>query len=308
MNPLQDLTGPGRGGPRRERRRRTRDGRRRGGARLAELPHGVDFVGLALAVVVEGRRIILVRLGLAVRVRKSLAFNPVVVAESVNAMADGIARRDFLNGAALAIAAGLAPVDQLLAAPPASGTTSATGAVAPYPPALDGMRGTTDEAFKVMHAIVFEGKNFDTAKAPAEETYDLVVVGAGLAGLTAAWSYRERRPNSKVLILDNNDDFGGHARRTEHKVGNRVLLSYGGSESMVAPAAKFTGELGRILKEIGIAPERFEQENVFHRQLYPSLGLSKSTFFDAERMPPTSSRAARATTGASASTRSAPSR
>lgn len=190
-----------------------------------------------------------------------------------------IARRDFLNGAALAIAAGLAPAEQAAAAPPRAPKTAAA---APYPPALEGLRGTTDDAFKVMHSIVFDGKAFDLDKAALEETYDLVVVGAGLAGLTAAWSYRERRPNAKVLILDNNDDFGGHARRTEHKVGNRLLLSYGGSESMVAPSAKFSGELARILKELRIEPERFEQESVFHRKLYPGLKLSKATFFDRE--------------------------
>ncbi|MBL8565170.1 MAG: NAD(P)-binding protein [Hyphomicrobiaceae bacterium] len=187
-----------------------------------------------------------------------------------------IARRDFLNGAALTIAAGLAPIDQLAAAPPTLPTTSV------YPPALDGLRGTTDAAFKVMHSIVFEGKRFDVDGAATEESYDLVVVGAGLAGLTAAWSFRERRPNARVLILDNNDDFGGHARRTEHKAGKRLLLSYGGSESMVAPSVKFSGELARILKELRIEPTRFEDESVFHRKLYPGLKLSKATFFDRE--------------------------
>lgn len=191
-----------------------------------------------------------------------------------------ICRRDFLNGAALTIAAGLAPAGQLSS--PAHAAPATAAARANYPPALDGLRGTTDAAFEVMHSIVFEGKKFDAGSEPADETCDLVVVGAGLAGLTAAWSYRDRRPNAKVIILDNNDDFGGHARRTEHRVGDRVLLSYGGSETMVSPAAKFTGELARILKELKIEPERFEQESVFHRTLYPGLKLSKSTFFDRE--------------------------
>lgn len=194
-----------------------------------------------------------------------------------------IARRDFLDGTALTIAAGLAPVDQLAAAgPPSADGRASLPQPRPYPPALDGLRGTTDESFKVVHQLVFEGSKFDTEKLAPTETYDLVVVGAGLAGLTAAWSYRERRPDARVLILDNNDDFGGHARRTEHRVGNRLLISYGGSESLVAPAAKFKGELARILKELGIVPERFEQESVFHRSLYPGLKLSRSTFFDKE--------------------------
>jgi spermidine dehydrogenase len=195
-------------------------------------------------------------------------------------MRSDVSRRDFLNGAALAIGAGLTPAAQLSSA--AHARPAAPRANGSYPPALDGLRGTTDDAFKVMHSIVFDGKTFDAGGATAEEHYDLVVVGAGLAGLTAAWSYRERRPGAKVLILDNNDDFGGHARRTEHRVGDRVLLSYGGSETMVSPAAKYTGDLARILKELKIEPARFEQESVFHRKLYPGLKLSKSTFFDRE--------------------------
>ena len=182
-------------------------------------------------------------------------------------------RRDFLNGTAVAIAAGLTPLHHFMA-------QAARGGV--YPPALVGMRGTTDDAFKVMHGLALERQTYDIGKLASEETYDLVVVGAGLAGLTAAWSLHERRPKATILILDNNDDFGGHARRTEHSAGNRLMVSYGGSELMVAPTAKFTGELARILKALKIEPQRFEQESVFHRRLYPSLGLTKSVFFNKE--------------------------
>jgi spermidine dehydrogenase len=187
-------------------------------------------------------------------------------------MPKDISRRDFLNGTALAIAANLAPIDQLLA----------QGSNRGYPPALEGLRGSTDASYQVIHALVLEGRKFDISKLKVEGTYDLVVVGAGLAGLTAAWSFREKRPTARILILDNNDDFGGHARRTEHTLLGRTVIGYGGSESMVAPATKYTGELGRILKKLGIVPKRFEQESVFHRQLYPRLGLTKSVFFGRE--------------------------
>ena len=188
-------------------------------------------------------------------------------------MGQDITRRDFLNGAALTVAAALTPFEQLQAQALRRGL---------YPPALAGLRGSTDDAFAVMHAVAREGRKYDIDKVEAEETYDLVVVGAGLAGLTAAWAYRERRPQARILILDNHDDFGGHARRCEFRVGNRLLLSYGGSESMVSPRVKYAGELGRILRALRIYPERFERENIFHRQLYPGLGLSKSVFFDRE--------------------------
>ncbi len=188
-------------------------------------------------------------------------------------MGHEISRRDFLNGAALTIAASLTPIEQLHAQALRRG---------PYPPALAGLRGSTDDAYAVIHGVAREGRKYDIDKVEPEETYDLVVVGAGLAGLTAAWTYRERQPKARILILDNHDDFGGHARRCEFRVGNRLLIGYGGSESMVAPKVRYAGELGRILRALRIHPERFERESVFHRQLYPRLGLSKSVFFDRE--------------------------
>jgi spermidine dehydrogenase len=187
-------------------------------------------------------------------------------------MPKDISRRDFLNGTALTITTGLAPIEHVL------GQRSNCC----YPPALEWLRGSTDASYQVIHALALQGMKFDISRLKAEETYDLVVVGAGLAGLTAAWSFREKRPMAKILILDNNDDFGGHARRTEHTLLGHTVIGYGGSESMVAPATKYTGELGQILKKLGIVPKRFEQESVFHRQLYPRLGLTKSVFFDRE--------------------------
>ncbi len=188
-------------------------------------------------------------------------------------MPTDISRRDFLNGAALTVAATITPLDQLHAQAARTGV---------YPPALTGLRGTTDGAFKTVHALALEGITFAIDKEPIEESFDLVVVGAGLAGLTAAWSFIERRPKARILILDNNDDFGGHARRSEHTLGGRTVIGYGGSETMVAPAVKYTGELARILKTLRITPERFEDERVFQRKLYPGFGLSKSVFFDKE--------------------------
>ena len=50
------------------------------------------------------------------------------------------------------------------------------------------------------------------------EEFDLVVVGGGISGLAAAYFYRQARPNARILILDNHDDFGGHAKRNEFHV------------------------------------------------------------------------------------------
>ena len=135
-------------------------------------------------------------------------------------MGSDITRRDFLNGAALAVAASLTPIEQLHAQ---------AARRLPYPPLLAGLRGSTDESYAVIHAVAREGRRYDIDKIEADETYDLVVVGAGLAGLTAAWAYRERRPSARILILDNHDDFGGHAKRNEFRYGGRTFIGYGGT-------------------------------------------------------------------------------
>jgi NAD(P)-binding Rossmann-like domain len=102
-------------------------------------------------------------------------------------------------------------------------------------------------------------------------------VGAGISGLAVAWFYRERRPEASILILDNHDDFGGHAKRNEFVVDGRFLLGYGGSEALQSPDALYGPEAKRLLAALGVDHRRFE--TYFDRDLYPSLGLSRGQFF-----------------------------
>jgi spermidine dehydrogenase len=157
-----------------------------------------------------------------------------------------ISRRDFLNGAAVLGAA---------AALPLTGRPVFAQA-APYPPALTGLRGQTDADFAVMHAIR-DGTFWDAAGPPAAtgEHYDLIVVGAGLSGLTAAHLYRRQKPGARVLVLDNTDDFGGHAVRNEFTAANgRFVIGYGGSESLQTPSF-FTPAVNQVLADIGVDVE-----------------------------------------------------
>ena len=190
-------------------------------------------------------------------------------------MTNAITRRDFLNGFALSVAASTHPI--LSVSPAVAGGSSID-----YPPGLTGLRGSNEAAFSVLHGIAREGKSYALDSVAPSESYDLIVVGAGIAGLTAAWAYAQRQPKARILILDNHDDFGGHARRCELDVDGRQLLGYGGSESMVAPRSHYNGEIGKVLKKLGINTEQFYSERVFHRSLYPRLGLSRGVFFDAE--------------------------
>jgi spermidine dehydrogenase len=185
-------------------------------------------------------------------------------------MSNSISRRDFLSGTALAIAAGLTPIAQMRAEP-----------VRYYPPSLTGLRGSHPGSFEVAHQVGREGKSFNTSGLPIEESFDLVVVGGGISGLAAAWFYREAHGSmARILILENHDDFGGHAKRNEFRVGDRLLLGYGGTESLQSPKTFFSKTVNRLIRSLGVDLKRFD--TAFDRKLYPALGLTPGVYFDRE--------------------------
>lgn len=181
-----------------------------------------------------------------------------------------IARRDFLNGTALAIGAALAP-----------GMAQA-GSSTPYPPALTGLRGHHAGSFETMHAIR-DGTFFKTAGAIEEtrEHYDLVVVGGGISGLAAAYLYRQQwGPKARILILDNHDDFGGHAKRNEFTASNgKLLLGYGGSQSLQTPSY-FSPAVKQLLRELGVVTDRFKR--YYDSSWYDKRDLGDGVFFNTE--------------------------
>lgn len=183
-----------------------------------------------------------------------------------------ISRRDFLNGVALSIGAGMTPIS----------LNPALAADSPYPPALLGMRGSHDSAFQNAHKVAREGATFDIAALPISEEYDLVIVGAGIAGLSAAYFYHQKSPKARILVVDNHDDFGGHAKRNEMTVDGTWRIGYGGSESFQSPHSYWSKTALRLIRELGIRLARFEDEAVFHRTLYPKLGLSRALWFNSE--------------------------
>jgi spermidine dehydrogenase len=184
-------------------------------------------------------------------------------------MSNTISRRDFLSGTALVIASGLAPLAQLRAEPGRY-----------YPPGLTGLRGSHPGSFEVAHQVGREGKPFDISSLVVEQSFDLVVVGGGISGLAAAWFYREAHPSARILILDNHDDFGGHAKRNEFRIGNRLLIGYGGTESLQSPKALFSKTVNRLLQALGVDIRRWD--TAFDRKLYASLGLTEGVYFDRE--------------------------
>ena len=183
-----------------------------------------------------------------------------------------ITRRDFLNGTALAIAADLTPAAQLAAQQLADS--------ARYPPALTGLRGQHAGSFETAHAFR-DGQRFGIDDARAEASFDLVVVGGGISGLAAAYFYRRTvGAQARILILDNCDDFGGHAKRNEFSPAGRFLIGYGGSQSIQSPKALWSDTAKGLLRDLGVDVARFN--TVFDRDFYASKGLTRGVFFDRE--------------------------
>jgi spermidine dehydrogenase len=188
-----------------------------------------------------------------------------------------IRRRDFLNGVALAAGASIG--SQLATGFEAGHVPESSSDY--YPPVLTGMRGSHEGSFEVAHQVR-DGAFWTQASTPVEtgETYDLVVVGGGISGLAAAHFYRKSAgAKARILILDNHDDFGGHAKRNEFHQTGRMRLGYGGTFSIESPAP-YSVVAKRLIGELGISVERLQP--AIDRNLYRSLGLLPAVFFDKE--------------------------
>lgn len=185
-----------------------------------------------------------------------------------------ISRRDFLNGVALSLAAGttLTPLE-ILARQAGSGASY-------YPPALTGMRGSHPGSFEVAHALALSGATWPRPDSLSDGTYDLVVVGGGISGLSAAFFYRQRAgKDASILVLDNHDDFGGHAKRNEFDVDGTKLVCYGGSQSIDTPG-HYSPVAKQLLKDIGIHTERFY--DYFDREYFRKRHFDSGIYFCEE--------------------------
>ncbi len=197
-------------------------------------------------------------------------------------MGSEITRRDFLNdvaiGAGATLLGGTVGADTLLAA-------AVLDEFAPekapdyYPPARMGIRGNHDGTFTFAHRLR-DGEGADSfgELVNTGESYDLVVVGGGISGLAAAYFFRKGEgKNARILILDNHDDFGGHAKRNEFRAGGRMVLSYGGTQSIESPG-KYSDVAKALIAEIGVKTEKFYK--AYDQKLYSKMGTA--AFFDKE--------------------------
>jgi spermidine dehydrogenase len=187
-----------------------------------------------------------------------------------------ITRRDFINGVSTVVGGTLLTPRLQASGPPQAPGPGATSEY--YPPTRTGMRGDHPGSFEAAHALR-DGTTWRSAE-DTKETYDLVVVGGGLSGLAAAYFYRKMTsPDARILVLDNHDDFGGHAQRNEFVSRGRTLIIHAGTDYMVRPST-YPAPAREMLKDVGV--ELRDPTHARLRDLYGSLGLKPALFFDKE--------------------------
>jgi spermidine dehydrogenase len=195
-------------------------------------------------------------------------------------MHKSICRRDFVNGVSVAVGASLLRPGTFW-----SGVLSGEEKpFAPekepgyYPPAKTGLRGSHDGSWEVAHGLR-DGKQWSNPVSDLG-AYDLIVVGAGISGLSAAYFYRQQAgPKAKILVLDNHDDFGGHAKRNEFHSGDRLIIGYGGTQTITSPNL-YSPQAKKLLTDIDVQVKEFEK--YYDQDFYPSRGMSQAIFFDKE--------------------------
>ncbi len=188
-----------------------------------------------------------------------------------------ITRRDFLNGIAMTSGLAMLPPHLLAALQHDLDPEKSPNY---YPPGLTGLRGSHVGSFEVAHNVR-DGDFWQKAGAPTAtgETFDLVVVGGGISGLSTAYFFRKSNPNARILIIENHDDFGGHAKRNEFIVGDRKLLGFGGTFSIESPAP-YSAVAKGVVEDLGIDVASYPK--YVSKDLYSSLGMRPNIFFDKE--------------------------
>ncbi len=190
-----------------------------------------------------------------------------------------IDRRDFLNGASISVVGAMLSPALIKAAQADEKYIQRQDKPGYYPPALDGLRGSHTGSFEAAHTVR-DGENWQADDTGQE--YDLVVVGGGISGLAAAYFFRQTAgPEAKILILDNHDDFGGHAKRNEYDYKGRNILVNGGTLNVEGSSRYSTMAMG-LLRDIGIDTDAYQEKTKDMIHYHRDKGLDGATYFDKE--------------------------
>lgn len=198
-------------------------------------------------------------------------------------MSAPISRRDFVGAVSSSVILGCSSAQ--IARALENGTETAVSAPSllnlsseSYPPLRTGLRGQYPGSYEVAHQARDGGFAGPLVAEDTGEQFDLVVVGAGISGLTAAHLYsRALGADRRILVLDNHDDFGGHAKRNEFHKEGKVYVTLGGAQSIETPFPySFTAKA--LLADLGIDPKTYKQYERPER----IHGLGLGVFFDRE--------------------------
>jgi len=192
-----------------------------------------------------------------------------------------ISRRDFLNGVATGVATSLVVANNGEPAIAQSGAAAQPVAADANPPSRTGLRGSHPGSFETAHRVRDGAfREFPKVDVDTQEVYDLVIVGGGISGMAAAFFFQNALGNDKrILILDNHDDVGGHAKRNEFHYNGRLFLGVGGTLG-IATNYPYSYQAKSLIKEIGIQVDSYGK--YVNGGLFKSLGLTRGTFFDKE--------------------------
>jgi len=149
---------------------------------------------------------------------------------SIKFAKDTIQRRDFING--MLIAAGTAAVGSSFPMRMyAAGTTfPCDGPIGSDPNVLRG--GNVPSVFNIAHwlrdnRLTFRTNSVLISSSPCDSfqgstpiipdngNYDVIIVGAGMSGCSAAYYLTRQRPATKILVLDGQRTPGGNANRDD---------------------------------------------------------------------------------------------
>ena len=183
-----------------------------------------------------------------------------------------ITRRNFINGTLMAAGSAILPLD--------STSHAAMAALDPsyYPPSRTGLRGSHPGSNDSAHERAWTGRSDWGPTTDLAEEYDLIVVGGGLSGLAAAEFFKAKHgADKRILILDNHDDFGGHAKRNEHTIDGVTRICYGGSQTIVDPELADKVVLD-LFDNIGVDIKRFE--SAYDMDFFKRHDLGGCTYFN----------------------------
>ena len=140
------------------------------------------------------------------------------------------------------------------------------------------MRGSHPGSFEAAHAL----RDGQPSPAPTDtgEQYDLIVVGAASADSPPRTSTEHAARTSRILILDNHDDFGGHAKRNEFNLDGHLNLLNGGTLEIDSPRPYGPVAAG-LLRTFGIDVAKLIKTTQ-HLEFYDHMGLQAGAFFDRE--------------------------